>query len=255
MGEAMDESVADFYDEFRDRRMLSYRLGLNRRLRLANRFVTAQIDRSSSVLEVGCGIGLTTKKLARRAREGQVWAVDLSRRNIELARRLARRGNISWAVADILDDSYSIDDWVRSPVDRIILVDVLEHIPRSSRSKLFAELASVSRDDARIILTFPSVAYQRHLRATNPSELQPVDEEVFASDLEHQGSEYGFSLTYWNVKDAWLTGQYVHAVLERGKALTPVKRIAHPVMIRWRQRLAACAQSALARWYRDRPQR
>jgi trans-aconitate 2-methyltransferase len=251
----MNESVADFYDEFRDRRMLSYRLGLNRRLRLANRFVTAQIERSSRVLEVGCGIGLTTRKVARKAREGEVWAVDLSRRNIELAKRLGRRNNISWAVADILDDQSSLKDWIGSSVDRIILVDVIEHVPAPHRSKLFERLASVSSEHARIVLTFPSVEYQRHLRATNPLELQPVDEDVFASDLERQGSEYGFSLAYWDVKDAWLTGQYVHAVLERRQALRPVRRITHPVVVRWRRRLAMCARRTLARLYRDAPQR
>ncbi|MER5388344.1 class I SAM-dependent methyltransferase [Saccharopolyspora sp. NPDC002686] len=55
----------------------------------------AEIDRASTVLDIGCGSGQTTRDAARRAVDGSVLGVDLSSSMIELARRLAARDELS----------------------------------------------------------------------------------------------------------------------------------------------------------------
>lgn len=65
-----NEGVAGYQDEFLD---------------------AARIDRASTVLDIGCGSGQTTRDAARRAVNGSVLGVDLSSSMIELARRLAAR--------------------------------------------------------------------------------------------------------------------------------------------------------------------
>jgi SAM-dependent methyltransferase len=50
----------------------------------------AAIEPSAAVLDVGCGAGSTTRDAARRAAQGWALGIDLSARQLELARRRAR---------------------------------------------------------------------------------------------------------------------------------------------------------------------
>lgn len=58
-------------------------------------FDTAAIEPTSTVLDIGCGSGLTTREAARRATAGSALGVDLSSRMIEFARELAARDNLA----------------------------------------------------------------------------------------------------------------------------------------------------------------
>lgn len=220
----MGDQIADFYDGFLDRRMVGYRLRGNRRLQLANRFVRTHIRRDSNVLDVGCGIGITAEAVARRARRGRLWAFDLSARNVDYARRTVRAPNIEWMVLDVLQSPERLADWVSSPVNAIVVIDVLEHIALPDHSRFMESLLAVAADDVVILLTFPSATYQQHLRAHNPEELQPVDEDITAAHLERLGHAHELHLVSWNSVDVWLTDQYVHAVLRRRPGLVPTRR-------------------------------
>ena len=242
-----DRDIAAFYDAFRDTRMQRYRRFGNARLRAANRFVIRGLRRTDRVLEVGCGIGMTTGSLAKRVRRGHVYALDISPRNVELASQLVRRDNVTWRVVDVLADPGSLAKWVAEPVDRIVLVDVYEHIPTLQREALMAALVTVMDDTAEVRLTFPTVEYQEHLRVHDPEELQPVDEDVTAGDLEQLGAKFGFRLTFWSRRDVWLTEQYVHATLRRGTVLTPRGIRAYPKLHGFLKQLADRARPAAAR--------
>lgn len=220
----MGDQIAGFYDDFLDRRMVGYRLRGNRRLQLANRFVRAHIRRDSNVLDVGCGIGITAEAVARKARRGRLWAFDLSARNVDYARRTVRAPNIEWRVLDVLQSPERLVDWVSSPVNVIVVIDVLEHIALPDQPRFMESLLSVAADDVVILLTFPSASYQQHLRAHDPGELQPVDEDITAAHLERLGHAHGLHLVSWNSHDVWLTDQYVHAVLRRRPVLVPTRR-------------------------------
>ena len=229
----MDDEIAEFYDDFLDRRMVGYRLYGNKRLDLANRFVRAHIARESRVLDVGCGIGLTTEAAAKKARKGRVWAFDLGSRNVEYARSTVRAENIEWTTLDVLRSPERLAEFVSEPVDVIFLVDVLEHIPKSRQPALLdALLAVAARDDVTMLFTFPSQAYQQYLRTSNPEELQPVDEDITATHLDRLAQSKGLVLTYWRSVDVWMTDQYVHACLRTARTPARVSDDA-TVMRRW----------------------
>ncbi|MDI5975848.1 class I SAM-dependent methyltransferase [Amycolatopsis magusensis] len=64
-------------------------------------FEAAALQRTSAVLDVGCGTGQMTRAAARLAPEGHAWGVDLSSRMIELAReRAAELPNVRFLQAD-----------------------------------------------------------------------------------------------------------------------------------------------------------
>jgi SAM-dependent methyltransferase len=64
----------------------------------------AAIAEDAQVLDVGCGSGLTTREVARRAAAGGATGVDLSTRMLDLARRRAAQegvANVTFVQADV----------------------------------------------------------------------------------------------------------------------------------------------------------
>ena len=71
--------------------------GIHPKHRLMNyhQFFVDNIDPSDNVLDIGCGNGFLTYDIAKKARS--VTAIDLNKRNIELAKTSIQFGEI-WAV-------------------------------------------------------------------------------------------------------------------------------------------------------------
>lgn len=209
-----------FYDDFLEGRMVEYRLSRNRRIERAAATVLGHVRGGSRVLEIGCGIGLVTERLARRA--ARVWACDLSPRNVEFARRTVGGRNVEFFVCDVLEQFDRLRNRLDGPVDTIVMVDVLEHLPADRQDVLFERLGTLLAPEATIVLTFPAAEYQRHLYAEEPDKLQPVDEIIDAARVEALAARAGARLVRFEKLDVWLTTQYAHCVLQRGGALEPV---------------------------------
>jgi trans-aconitate 2-methyltransferase len=246
------DPIRSFYDEFLDRRMVRYRSYGNRRLRHAGRLVRRWTERRDNVLEIGCGIGVTTQLLARRAKHGTVWAVDLSPRNIQYASRTVRTSNIQWAALDILREPDRLRSWVTRPIDRVVMIDVLEHIPLEAHDELFRTVTSVMAERGDVVMAFPSVEYQARLRAEEPEELQPVDEDITADHLAALGARWGFRLRQWEYKDVWLTDQYVHAVVSKRPSLHPVGLHLPPRLSRLRRKVTHRLERVIRRHHKSR---
>lgn len=76
-----------------------------------------------NVLEIGCGIGTLTRKLAERAEH--ITAIDLSANMIETAKGLSKsHDNIDFQVADILETEFPAEHF-----DAIVSVATFHHIP------------------------------------------------------------------------------------------------------------------------------
>lgn len=72
-----------------------------------------------SAIDVGCGIGSISKHLAENG--CNVTAIDLSKKNIENAKKYNQHSNISYKHSDIFAYKHEI-------YDLVVLCDVLEHI-------------------------------------------------------------------------------------------------------------------------------
>lgn len=76
--------------------------------RVAGRIVELMSDVQSAgpILEIGCGTGLLTRKLAKASPTAEIHALDISGRMIEeAARRLPLHPRVSWIEADLRDYS------------------------------------------------------------------------------------------------------------------------------------------------------
>ena len=232
----MDVSVQadrarDYYDEFAGGQLAGYLYG-NPRVAAALRFVCAWTPETTlTLVDVGCGIGESTATLKRRCPRATVLGVDISPKSIDIARRLFGDSGAVFETLDIARDDLPIEP----PVDIIVMIDVFEHIAAGQRSAAAAALNRLLSPAGRILLTLPSVAYQRFLRRERPREVQPVDEEVTRGDLERLAAAVAGTLAHFEPVTIWQADDYVHAAIVRGAA--------NPVRVRARRRSSVTERS------------
>jgi trans-aconitate 2-methyltransferase len=209
------DAQRSFYDEFAHRRMAGYLEDLNLRLRMAKDRILPLVRSDSRILDVGCGVGVVTRELARRAHAGTTFGCDLGAENIRIASARRSRVRVSYRELDVLSDFDTVREWVggEASLDLISLVDVIEHIPAARHPELLERLRTLLGDDGHLVLTFPTPAYQQHLRANEPDELQPIDEDVDPLDLCRLAEQKGFVVRQLHVCDVWRRNQYAHVVL------------------------------------------
>ena len=205
----------EFYDHF-GRKLLGDYASNNPRMASAISFVVAQLSRhrSTRILDIGCGIGWSCHEIIRALPASSVQGIDLSPALINLAKRLFADERIRFDAADVTQT-----DWKASCVDRYdacVLVDVLEHIPKNSRTTFIASLEPILQPRAVVMLSCPTVYHQQYLRAHDRAGLQPIDEDVSLPDLQQIAGAMGGEVTYFEYKSVWRPNDYFHAAIERG---------------------------------------
>jgi len=245
--------VRAFYNEFLESRMVQYRLFGNQRIEQAARRIEPYVHENDRVLDVGCGIGIVTERIAARARAGRVWGIDLSPRNVWYASHTVRKSNVSFFAADILDDTAQIAERTGGALDVITMVDVIEHIPDAERPGLFVRLKALAAPNAVLILTYPSPQYQRFLERERPEELQIIDNVIELPALLAEAGAAGFTLRHYSLEDVWMRNQYVHCVLQTNDMLVEPPR-PHPTLGReiGRRVQRATRQAIVLPWRRWR---
>jgi len=249
--------VQSFYDDFLESKMLEYRVRGNPRIKKAAERILDFIRPNIRVLEVGCGIGITTERIADEVEEGHVWAFDISERNIWYARETVNRSNVTFFDANITEDEQDIRKQVTEPVDVVTLVDVIEHIPKEAHQKLFEFLRSIMSDRSFVVLTYPSPQYQRYLKESNPEELQIIDQVIEREELLASASPAGFSLCHYSMETVWKRNQYIHCVLQTdaslgappSEAASLPERIRNRIQAAWKRRVLHPVRRW---WYVDR---
>ena len=209
-------SARQFYDGFTGAFLRDYVRG-NLRVDRQFRFLAEAISPADrNILVIGCGIGHVGRFLAGKARCAHIVASDLSGECIRLANRLFPHPRVEYRVLDALCDP------IDGAFDLVVLPDVYEHIPASSRGVLHERLARVLGVRGRIALTGPTPGHQAMLRAGG-GPLQPVDEDVTPEHLQTFARDVGGALTFYRMISVWRTNDYFHAVIERG--VEPVREL------------------------------
>jgi 2-polyprenyl-3-methyl-5-hydroxy-6-metoxy-1,4-benzoquinol methylase len=206
--------VKDFYNRFAGEVLLEDFHRLNLRQDAVRRLCKEFVPPGARVLEVGCGVGINAKYIQRIA--SRVVGVDISDRNIEIAKEYAGSPRAEFRVLDILERADELDPL--GPFDVVVLPDVIEHVPKNRYPGLFAAIERLLSRPGRILLTYPSPEYQEYLKANEPSNLQVVDETVELEDiLRHTSLE----LVHFSYKHVWNRNQYVHVVLTSDRSFRP----------------------------------
>jgi len=212
------KDIASFYDETLRERLWDYVDG-NPRIIKGLGLVNSLIDRSTEkLLEIGCGLGITSSELARAHKWLRIHAVDISPATISTARRLfGENDRLVFEVSEVSEAPRF------APYDIITLLDVYEHIPRETWPRFHSTLGRSLSPTGAIVLTLPSPLHQEHLARVNPSGLQIVDQVVELKDLAALAQDVSGCLVYFAYVSIWNTNDYMHAVISRGCDYRPLK--------------------------------
>jgi trans-aconitate 2-methyltransferase len=213
-----DESAAadvrNFYEQDFERRVQA-RVKGNLRIDRALDFILPRVGTDSRVLDIGCGIGIATERMAKRARKGVVFGMDISPSQIAYCQKTVSARNTTFHEIDILEEFDRAKDIIGGSVDLITLIDVVEHLPRARALRLFEQLGTLLSSGGRVLLTYPSPAYQRHLYSTPGSRLQAVDLIIEVPDILEFSAAAGCQLRSFQYVDVWIKNQYIHCELVR----------------------------------------
>jgi 2-polyprenyl-3-methyl-5-hydroxy-6-metoxy-1,4-benzoquinol methylase len=143
------------------------------------------------VLDVGCGVGITTEKLNSYA---PAIGIDLSEANIAVA---TSRGNAQYVAGDFTEIGGGMGRF-----DLVCLFDVLEHIRHEDRDVFFSTLGKVMGGKA--LISVPKASTLEWYRKNNPRVLQIVDNPIYDDDL-----------SMFNIVEKRTKGIYTYYVIER----------------------------------------
>jgi len=130
------------------------------------------------VLEIGCGIGTLTYLLLKKIRTGRIESVDISPKSIAFAQQHLKAANLTFHTADFLgfEPQYKL-------FDRILLFDVLEHIPLEQHGRVFQRINRWMSDESLLLINIPNPAYILYDQKNNPAALQETDQPVYIAPL------------------------------------------------------------------------
>jgi SAM-dependent methyltransferase len=215
MGDPNEQTIAGFYDQFSTHLLRSYLYGNDRLERAVERVRTQVTPEVKRILDIGCGIGVSTDRLARACPGVEVVGVDISPENIRIATALFGSERVAFKVSTLADGM------VQGPFDLLSMIDVYEHIPASGRRPVHASLRNLLAEQGRLVVAVPSPLHQRHLKDHHPERLQIVDEVITAEDaLDLARAVDGTLMTFEHVS-VWRTNDYVHIVIQRNPAYAP----------------------------------
>jgi len=214
------------------------------------------------ILEVGCGIGHSCWRMTRRWAEAEVVGLDISRRSLEIARKLFNSSRLSFVEGPLVKGKLA------GKFDLIVLMDVYEHIAVGDRPALHEALSELLDDGCRTVLSFPTPRHQAWLRQYHPDQIQPVDEDISIDMISALAGDTGTQVLLYQEVGVWHEGDYAHAVVgkyERWRAVTRsrpptggIRRIrklllggAEPLVPPRSQRLALVRQRLGPEYYPD----
>ena len=146
-------------------------------------FFINNVKRGSRVLDIGCGNGAVAFDVAKKA--NKIVAIDLDKKNLEIAERKYRAKNIDYVCADATEYDF------KENFDYIILSNVLEHIEkRIEFLKKIKKLAPV------ILIRVPMInrdwvpLYKKKLGMyyySDKTHFIEYDTEVFKKEMKSAG--------------------------------------------------------------------
>ena len=206
------DRVRHFYDNFANKLIADYWQG-NPRAAAAIQHSLCWIRKDAKcVLDIGCGIGWSTREIARHCQQAKVVGWDISPGLVDVAQALTHEPNVRFEVGDFCQERHQ----TVGRFDAIVLLDVYEHFPAAHRAEVHAALNDLLCDNGVVILSYPTPKHQAFLRTEHPEGLQPVDEDVTRDDVAKLAEDLAARIEYFREVTIWNADDYAHATVCRG---------------------------------------
>jgi ubiquinone/menaquinone biosynthesis C-methylase UbiE len=198
--------VTEFYDEYV---VEQANTGINDRIYgVYERLIGLGLNPHSTVLELGCGIGMMTSLIKRTVNQGKIHAIDISAASIEYGKAKFGAANITFSTQDIT----KFETPLTTP-DFITLIDVLEHIPLELHAALFNRISRVMGLNSHFVINLPNPDYIAHDIALEADSLQVIDQPVPFASLIQQLDDAGLELMTYKKYGLWHHDEYQWFVL------------------------------------------
>lgn len=194
-------TVVAYYDAFRERLIEDFHVR-NKRVVAALEFAKDTLAGSTSILDVGCGIGWSSNEMAVAG--AQVTGLDVSPRLVEAADEMFGE-RCQFVVADFT--AWEPD----GPYDAVLMIDVYEHFPRETRASVHDRIRCTQA--TRVALTVPTPRAQQFAR-DHGIPLQPVDEDVTDEAVQQMARDLGGRVVVNREVTVWRPGDYRHVLIE-----------------------------------------
>jgi len=200
------ERVSAFYDSYVREQAAT---GINDRIYgVYERLIGLGLNPHSSVLELGCGIGMMTSLLKRTVSQGKIHAIDLSEASIAYGKEHIATPNITFSTQDIT----AFETALKQP-DFITLIDVLEHIPLEKHAALFQRISADMGLNSRFVINLPNPDYIAHDIALEADSLQVIDQPVPFAPMIQQLDAANLELMQYEKYGIWHHDEYQWLVL------------------------------------------
>jgi len=131
---------------------------------------------SDIILDVGCGEGFITSHLLKAS---LVVGLDLSESSLKIAKQKLKTNKIQFIRADVTAIPLR-----ESSVDKVAVLEVLEHLPTESQQRLCREIDRVLRRGGTLIITVPYKEQITYTRCIHCGKLTPLWGHLHSMDEE-----------------------------------------------------------------------
>lgn len=183
-----NKDVADFYDkEWAEYEAKGLSKPNSRHRTILKNLKRAGLKKSSSVLEVGCGVGSLSGLIIKYVTSGTFTGADISPKTIELLRRKYKEfKHADFVVTDMSNFSYP------KKFDFIVFPDVLEHIPVDAHDNIFKTLTQITHENSVILINNPEPFALEWITQNKPEQLQIIDQPLHVNHFANLAYKNGF---------------------------------------------------------------
>ncbi len=216
----MADEVENFYDDFSEFQLNS---GLHERHYLMHeKLIEIGMNKDSSLLEIGAGVGMITSLIRKTITSGSVLVNDISPKSIQLNKKLNNQSNLKFVAGDIVEMD------LETKYDFITMFDVLEHIPIEQHEHLFSKFKTLLKPNGIIFINIPSPECLRYLLENKPTEVQVIDQPLPADLIFKNIYSNGLILDSFKTYDIWHKNEYQMMFIKHAynwePILIPVKK-------------------------------
>lgn len=190
--------VREYYDNFLGYLKKDRERENPRHIYLKNR-LTQLIKKGDRVLDLGCGIGITTEHIYSLG-VSKVVGVDLSPNLINYARETVK--GPEFLVGDITNIE------LNEKFDIITMCDVMEHVPYEKYEDLFAIIKKHLNPLGNVYISIPDSNYMNFIQKYRPDLMQVIDNSIPYERISELCNLYGLTIRFYNVYSIFTGNEY-----------------------------------------------